>query len=217
MSDRPRAGRSDGVTIAPGSARGKSIALLAGAVALACIALLVLFGRPETRSDAPQTTPETSQAPPPVAAPSPIEPGAVAAPADEAPAPGASVLPKAPPPPEPEEVAAVAAAEAAQPEAPADEAASGIGLFPPPGTEPLKMGIVVPDDFELPEGYLRHTQVTDDGQELEPILLFHPDYQVFDENGEPMELPQDRIVPPELAPPGMPIRMLEPPAPLEPE
>ena len=58
---------------------------------------------------------------------------------------------------------------------------SGIGLFPPPGTDPIKVGIVVPDDFELPEGYLRHYQVTDDGQELEPILLFHPDYELLDD------------------------------------
>jgi hypothetical protein len=143
------------------------------------------------------------------AAPSPAP--ADAAPADEAPPPVASALPKAPPPPEPEEIAAVAAAEAAEPEPEAalEETPSGIGLFPPPGTEPLKIGIVVPDDFELPEGYLRHYQVTDDGQELEPILLFHPDYEVLGPDGQPIELPQDGIVPPSLAPPGMPIRMLE--------
>ena len=91
---------------------------------------------------------------------------------------------------------------------------SGIGLFPPPGTDPIKLGIVVPDDFELPEGYLRHYQVTDDGQELEPILLFHPDYELLDDAGNPIPLPPDRVVPPELAPPGLPIRTLEVPAPL---
>jgi hypothetical protein len=209
MSDRPRAGRSDGVTIAPGASRGKSIALLAGAVALACIALLVLFGRPPR---APE--PETAPAPVAQAQPEP------ALPAPEAPPPVASALPKAPPPPEPDELAAVAAAEAAEPEPEpepgTEETPSGIGLFPPPGTEPLKIGIVVPDDFELPEGYLRHYQVTDDGKELKPILLFHPDYEVLGDDGQPIELPPDRIVPPSLAPPGMPIRMLEPPAPPEP-
>jgi hypothetical protein len=214
MADRPRAGRGDGVTIAPGASRSKSIVLLAGAVALACVALLVLFGRPEGRGAEPAAPP-----PPSAAATSP-EAG-VAEPAPEALPPVASALPKAPPPPEPAELAAVEAAEAAEPEPEpepeAEDTASGIGLFPPPGTDPIKIGLVVPDDFVLPEGYLRHTQVTDDGQELEPILLFHPDYIVNGDDGEPIELPQDRIVPPSLAPPGMPIEWLEIPPPLEEE
>ena len=77
----------------------------------------------------------------------------------------------------------------------------------------------MPDDFELPEGYVRHYQATDDGELLPPILMFHPDFEFFDENGQPIELPEDLIVPPELAPPGMPIVPLElpPPAPDEPE
>jgi hypothetical protein len=212
MADRPRAGRSDGVTIARGASRGKSIALLAGAVALACIALLVLFGRPGERA-AP-----APEAPPPVAA-QPGSPGAEPAAPPSEPPPVASAMPKAPPPPEPEEVDAVAAAEAAEPEPepPAEETPSGIGLFPPPGTDPIKLGIVVPDDYELPEGYLRHYQVTDDGQELQPILLFHPDYVVYGDGGEPIPLPSDRVVPPELAPPGMPIQTLELPPPREEE
>ena len=41
---------------------------------------------------------------------------------------------------------------------------SGIALFPPLGTDPLKRGILVPEDFELPEGYVRHYQATDDGE-----------------------------------------------------
>lgn len=90
---------------------------------------------------------------------------------------------------------------------------SGIGLFPPPGTDPPRVGIVVPDDFELPEGYLRHYQATDDGQELAPILMFHPDYEWVDERGVPIELPADRVVPRELAPPGLAIELLEIPAP----
>ena len=87
----------------------------------------------------------------------------------------------------------------------------GIAAFPPPGTEPAKRGIVVPDDYELPEGYVRHHQSTDDGKELEPILMFSPDYEFRDQNGQPIALPKDRVVPPELAPPGLPIRTLDVP------
>ena len=87
----------------------------------------------------------------------------------------------------------------------------GIAAFPPPGTEPLKRGIVVPDDYELPEGYVRHYQATDDGKGLEPILMFSPDYEFHDQDGRPIALPEDRIVPPELAPPGLPLRTLDVP------
>jgi hypothetical protein len=86
----------------------------------------------------------------------------------------------------------------------------GIAAFPPPGTKPVKRGIVVPEDFELPEGYVRHHQTTDDGQQLPPILMFHPDYQFLDEHGAPVPLPEDRVVPPDMAPPGLPIQMLDP-------
>ena len=86
---------------------------------------------------------------------------------------------------------------------------SGIKLFPAMGTKPTKIGIVVPDDFELPEGYVRHFQANEDGELLPAILLFHPDFEWVDDAGEPIPLPPDRVVPPELAPPGMPIEMLE--------
>ena len=86
---------------------------------------------------------------------------------------------------------------------------TGISVFPSPGTKPVKRGIVVPDDFELPPGYVRHHQTTDDGRQLPPILMFHPDFEFVDERGTPVPLPEDRIVPPEMAPPGMPIHMLE--------
>lgn len=72
---------------------------------------------------------------------------------------------------------------------------------------------MVPEDFPLPEGYVRHHQATDDGQPLAPILMFHPDYEWVDERGVAIELPADRVVPPELAPPGLAIEMLEIPAP----
>jgi hypothetical protein len=86
---------------------------------------------------------------------------------------------------------------------------TGIAVFPPPGTEPPKAGIIVPDDFPLPEGYVRHHQVTDEGKELPPILMFHPDYELRDAEGRPVAMPADRVVPPEMAPPGLPIRMLD--------
>jgi len=93
----------------------------------------------------------------------------------------------------------------------AGDAPSGIALFPPPGTKPIKRGIVVPDDFELPEGYVRHYQATDDGKMLPAILMFHPDYQPVDAAGHPVPVPEDRIVPPEMAPAGLALQMLEAP------
>jgi hypothetical protein len=191
--------------MAPGAGRGKSITLLALAVCLGCAALLVLFGRPApappsaARPPAAAAAPAASREARASAAPA-LPPSEARAEAAE-PAPAEAPVPEQAPPPEDEE----AEAEPAVP--------SGIGLFPPPGTDPIKVGIVVPDDYELPEGYLRHYQVTDDGQELEPILLFHPDYELLDAAGKPIPLPEDRVVPPELAPPGLPLRTLEVPAP----
>jgi len=85
----------------------------------------------------------------------------------------------------------------------------GLGAFNPPGTSPPLVGLEVPDDFELPEGYVRHFQATDDGQRIRPILMFSPDFEFFDENGQPITIPENRVVPPELAPPGFPIRDIE--------
>lgn len=84
----------------------------------------------------------------------------------------------------------------------------GIYVFNKPGTKPIKDGIIVPEGFELPPGYVRHFQHTDDGEDVPPILMFHPDHKLFDAAGHPVPLPPDLIVPPELAPKGMPIRML---------
>lgn len=89
----------------------------------------------------------------------------------------------------------------------------GLGAFNPPGTSPPLQGLAVPDDFELPEGYVRHHQVTDEGEPIEPILMFSPDFEFYDESGNLVELPADRVVPPELAPPGLPIQPVEIPAP----
>lgn len=85
----------------------------------------------------------------------------------------------------------------------------GIAAFPVPGTDPPKAGLIVPDDFELPEGYVRHFQATDDGERLPAILMFHPDYEFVDAAGTPIALPADGVVPPDLAPPGMPLESLE--------
>ena len=107
--------------------------------------------------------------------------------------------------------AAPARAEEPRDQAPADDGANeatGMALFPPPGTKPIKRGIVVPEDFELPPGFVRHYQATDDGQRLRAILMFHPDYKPVDEHGVPIPLPDDRVVPADMAPPGLPIEML---------
>jgi len=93
---------------------------------------------------------------------------------------------------------------------------SGLGVFSPPGTRPPLIGLAVPEEFVLPEGYVRHYQATDDGQRIEPILMYSPDHQFFDAAGRPIAIPEDRVVPPALAPPGLPIRSIVIPAPTEP-
>lgn len=142
---------------------------------------------------------EAVAAPP---APAPAATGSTASPADV----GAA-------PPDPAEAAPADGGPPTHEEPPftVGPPGSGIAAFPPPGTDPVKIGIVVPDDFPLPEGYVRHYQVTDDGRDLAPILMFNPDYEWIDADGKRIELPADHIVPPELAPPGLPIRMLEAP------
>jgi hypothetical protein len=92
---------------------------------------------------------------------------------------------------------------------------TGLGAFNPPGTRPPLVGLAVPEDFVLPEGYVRHHQATDDGQRIEAILMFAPDRQFHDAAGRPIAVPKDRVVPPELAPPGLPIRRITIPAPAE--
>ncbi len=89
---------------------------------------------------------------------------------------------------------------------------TGLGAFNPPGTKPLLVGLAVPEDFALPPGYVRHYQATDDGQRVEPILMFAPDFQPRTADGQPVPIPANRVVPPELAPPGLPIRRISVPA-----
>lgn len=83
---------------------------------------------------------------------------------------------------------------------------TGLGAFNPPGTSPPLLGLAVPENYELPQGYVRHHQVTDEGVPIEPVLMFAPGFTLYDAQGRPIAMPADRIVPPELAPPGMPQR-----------
>jgi hypothetical protein len=69
--------------------------------------------------------------------------------------------------------------------------------------------VIVPETYELPAGYVRYHQVTDDGKRLDPILMFSPDYEFTDSDGEALVLPEDGIVPADMVPPGLPVRMLE--------
>jgi hypothetical protein len=95
---------------------------------------------------------------------------------------------------------------------------TGVAAFNPPGTKPALVGLAVPDDFALPAGYVRHHQSTDDGQAIEPILMYAPDHPRFvDAAGQPIGRARDRVVPPEQAPPGLPLRHIVLPAPVEPE
>lgn len=191
---------SDGVRVVATGGVRKSVVRIAAAIALLASAVWIL-GRLASGPAGIAVAPPAPAAPPP---------RAVA----DAPAPT--------PRDEPREKSVYRARRvepAAPTEPPAREDApfaigppgSGIALFPPRDTKPIKSGIVVPEDFELPEGYVRHFQATEDGELLAPILLFHPDYEIVDESGRAIELPADRIVPPELAPDGLPIQMLEVP------
>lgn len=83
---------------------------------------------------------------------------------------------------------------------------TGIGAFNPPGTSPPLVGLAVPEDFDLPQGYVRHHQVTDEGEVLEPILMFSPDGVFVDASGREIPIPADRVVPADMAPPGLVIR-----------
>jgi hypothetical protein len=91
----------------------------------------------------------------------------------------------------------------------------GLAAFNPPGTSPPMVGLAVPEDFPLPDGYVRHHQVTDDGQPIEAILMFAPDFVLRDASGGVVPIPEDRVVPPELAPPGLALRQVEIPPPPE--
>lgn len=90
---------------------------------------------------------------------------------------------------------------------------TGIGAFNPPGTSPPLEGLAVPETFKLPAGYVRHHQSTDEGVPIEPILMFAPDVTLRDANRRPIPMPADRVVPADLAPPGLPVRWVRIPRP----
>jgi hypothetical protein len=93
---------------------------------------------------------------------------------------------------------------------------TGLGAVNPPGTSPPLVGLAVPEDYPLPEGYVRHFQATDDGQRIEPILMYSPDFEFFDAAGRRIPIPANRVVPQNMAPPGLAIRLIDIPPPLEP-
>ncbi len=93
---------------------------------------------------------------------------------------------------------------------------TGLGAFNPPGTRPPLIGLAVPEDFVLPPGYVRHHQATDDGQRIEAVLMFDPDHPPPAAAGRSLATAQERLVPPELAPPGLPPRRIVIPPPIEP-
>jgi hypothetical protein len=46
--------------------------------------------------------------------------------------------------------------------------------------------------------------------------MYAPDRQFFDAAKQPIDIPKNRVVPPENAPPGLPIRRIVIPEPIEP-
>lgn len=197
--------------------------LIAAAVALPVVVTVVAVA---VIRGTPRATPQAATAPlvvaagdPPVAEPPPratplpkASPGrvvprrVVAAPVAEPTGFGASPVPE---PQKPRrEIDAADAIAALREEGVHD----GIAAFGIPGSHPPKSGILVPEDFPLPEGYVRHYQSTDDGEQLRAILMFHPDYEFLDERGAVVKLPEDLVVPPRMAPPGLDVdRVLEVP------
>jgi hypothetical protein len=204
---------SDGVVRVEQRRAGGVTWVLGFGIAITCVCLglsaWMVFDTPEVESlpVLTESEPVPLEIPPPATVPAPARP--VVKPAKPA---AAAALPKH----IQEQVAAVPEEVLEQlPEGLYEmpkpgEGPTGMMLFPAPGTDPVKKGIIVPEDFELPPGYVRHYQTTDDGERLPAILMFSPDKPPLDANGQPMKVPENGIVPPELAPPGMPIQTLDP-------
>jgi hypothetical protein len=220
MVSQPRATPGGGVRVIRTSAtrRVARLTLLAmGTIVLAVVGALLglrvtVAGRTDGLSPPPPDVAASPDGRRPFVVPPPPGPIAQAEATPDAPrTPPARAVPRPPPP-------------ASDPPAKEDvpftigdpKEQTGMKVFPPMGTKPIKRGIIVPDDFALPPGYVRHFQSTDDGERLPPILMFSPDYEWVDAQGRPLTLPPDRVVPPEMAPPGLPIQLLEPPAPKAP-
>ena len=194
----------------PPSDRWRRVAAGAALIAGVALASWLLWPRPPSAppADAAADAPAPA-APAPAASPRPAAvPAPAAAPGDPA-VEGrdlADVLRLAPGEPVPSMGQVIARLRA-------EGIRTGLAAFNPPGTSPPLVGLAVPEDFPLPEGYVRHHQVTDDGQPIEPILMFSPDYAFYDAQGRPLPIPPDRVVPPQWAPPGLPLRWITIPPP----
>jgi hypothetical protein len=205
---------ADGVKTAPAAGmRGGLWLILLAAVLVGAAGLLAL--RLALPASPPEPEPEAAQ----LAEPGAAVAAAPGAPAAAAPARRTRAVRREAAPPEPLPPGSTQAPRPeppSLPEIPDDPHgdSAGIGVFPPMGTDPPKVGLLVPEDFELPEGYVRHYQATDDGEQLPAILMFHPDFVWIDQNGNQIPLPPDLIVPPEMAPPGLPPEFIEIPPPL---
>ena len=192
----------DGVRVTPRRGRGTAPLLaFTGLLALGAGLAWLLWPAPPAGAPAP-LPPETAAAP--VRAPAPVASRPVEAPV-ELPSvdPDDLAVHFRPGDPEPTGAELITALHEAG-------VRTGLGAFNPPGTSPPLEGLAVPDDFELPEGYLRHHQSTDGGEGIEPILMFAPGAVFLDAQGRPITLPANGVVPPELAPPGLPIRWVRP-------
>jgi hypothetical protein len=185
---------SDGVTRIQRKRTGSGTWIVGLGLGVTILCLLLsawLVSSPASVPATPEAEPERLAQAAPEPSPTPSRPAARVAPRPQS----------APAQPAPQEEPV---AQEAAPSGPAE----GLNLYRP-GTSPLKQGIIVPENFELPPGYVRHYQSTDNGEGIKPILMFHPDYKPVDSKGTPVELPSNRVVPPELAPQGMPIEILE--------
>lgn len=190
------------------------IALLLAAAGLALLVFLWLSAGPDAGPDAGMEAPAPTPAPAPGKAP-PAQPALAQAPPAAQPR-----MPEGDADPTPDLRSYVARGEKPTMAEVINRLhergiRTGLGAFNPPGTSPPLVGLAVPEDFPLPKGYVRHHQATDDGQRIEAILMFAPDYQPLDAAGQPIAVPKDRVVPPELAPPGLPVRRITIPTPAE--
>jgi hypothetical protein len=215
MSIRARSPHDDGIRVVRLGSRRRVYLMVATAVALPVLATVVAVAIIRSAPDSDGAAParpapafEVASADRPVAEPRPAASSTAApsrvvprrivtAPVEEPAGLGASPVPQ---PQKPRrEIDAADVIVALREEGVHD----GIAAFGIPGTHPPKAGILVPEEFQLPEGYVRHYQSTDDGQQLPAILMFHPDYEFVNEQGEVVKLPDDLVVPPEMAPPGL--------------
>jgi hypothetical protein len=100
--------------------------------------------------------------------------------------------------------------QAQAPQSPDDVPLEGTALYRQMN-KPFRIGVVVPEDFVLPPGYVRHYQMNEDGTALPAILMYHPDFRSLSDSGVELEIPEDRIVPPDSLPVGLKSLMLEVP------